>query len=170
MPVGVCGYAMSSQQQKWIRGASEVLIDLFRTDVLNLKEGESLDETSMYQYLPERYQHRYDLSFAQQFLDVMILVAWKIRDKGWWMLNSVAEELAMRAILHQAEVQAELEGKSFASEDLVDYIFEDTDIEFLFLPKFDGIEDDEYLVRHMGIANLHFGDWFNPFRPTGIVV
>lgn len=55
------------------------------------------------------------MSFAQQFLDVMILVAWKIRDKGWWMLNSVAEELAMRAILEGAEVQAELEGKTFTS-------------------------------------------------------
>lgn len=122
----------------------------------------------MYQYLP--YQHHYDLSFAQQFLDAMILVAWKIRDKAWWMLNSVAEGLAVRAILGHAEVQAELEGKRFASEDLFDYIFGDTDIEFLFLPSFDGIEDDEYLVQRMGIVNLRFADWFKPFRPTGIVV
>lgn len=75
----------------------------------------------------------------------------------------------MRAILEQAEVQAELEGKTFTSRDLVDHIFEDMDVEFLFQPAFDGIEDDEDLVRHLGIANLRLGDWFKPFRPTGIV-
>lgn len=167
MPVGACFNAISPQRGKRIRDASELLVDLFSDDVRDLINGCPFDETWMYEQLPGRYQHHYDLDFAQQFLDVMIILNWKIHDRRWWMLNSVAEELAMRAVLNVAKAQADLEGKEFDSSDLVDCIFEDTDVEFLFQQEFDGIEDDEHLIKQFRLVNLRFADWFKPFRPTG---
>lgn len=169
MTVGAGTYAISRQKEKWIQNASEVVVDLFSADVQSLAEQHPFQETFMYEQLPRRYQHHYNLSFAQQFLDAAIVVAWKVQDKRRWRLNSVAEELVMRAILSQAEVQANLEGKTFDSGDLVDEIFEDTDIEFLFQWEFDGIEDDERYIKQLGLANLRFADWFKPFRPTGLL-
>lgn len=169
MPVGDYPYRISRQKMKWIRDAAEVLVGLFCDDVRSLIEGHPFEETFMYNHLPERYRHHYDLTFAQQFLDVMIVVAWKVRDRTWWRLNSVAEELAMRAILSQAEVQANSEGKKFSSYDLTDAVFEDSDIEFLFDQHLDGIEDDEFFVKRLGLANLSFADWFKPFRPSGMI-
>ena len=169
MPVGVYPYKTSRQKARWIREAAEVLVDWFCDDVQSLMEGHPVEQTFMYQYLPPRYTHHYDLGFAQQFWEVTIVVAWKVRDRALWRLNSVAEELAMRAILSQAEAQAELEGKTFNPYELEDAIFEDCDVEILFDQRLDGVEDDESFIERLGLANLRFPDWFRPFRPSGMI-
>ncbi|HMG43194.1 MAG TPA: hypothetical protein VK611_17825 [Acidimicrobiales bacterium] len=50
-------------------------------------------------------------------------------------------------------------------EHYADVLFEDRDFELLWMPRFDGIEDDEELQQELRIANLHPSRWFLPFRP-----
>jgi hypothetical protein len=93
----------------------------------------------------------------------LISVAGKLSDRHPHMLASVAEEMALAAILdeaqaildeddHDADIRAEAEGA-----------YEDADFEILFDPRLDGLEEDDR-VAHMAMANLRFEEWFGPFR------
>lgn len=164
MPVGVDVGSVKPRQWRWIKAAADVLVDLYHQDLQALMDGESWDDTHFSGDLPRRFNRHYDLRFAKQFLDVVMAVAWKIHDKGYWLLNSVAEELAMRAILNMAVVQAELEGGKFDPNDVFDAVFEDADFEWLLGSRWDGAEDDEEMAARLGVANLRFGEWFKPFR------
>lgn len=157
-------YSLTRAQDKLIKAAAETLVDMFRDDMQGLIEGGSHEHAYMAGFLPRRYNHRYTLEFFKLFFDAVLVVAWKIHDRRRWQLNSVAEELAMRAFLQQADVLAELQGKQFDSEDLYDVIFPDADFEFLFNEAFDGIEDGRADFGQMGIENLRFDDWFKPFN------
>ena len=50
-----------------------------------------------------------------------------------------------------------------------DELYEDLDHEYLYDPKFDGIEDSHVGAAH-GIGHLRFEEWFKPFRDTGTAV
>jgi hypothetical protein len=160
-------FRMSAKSKRLIRDAADVLVDQFHEDLEALARGDGFKDTWMAIALPERYLHRYDLHFAKLFLDTMIVVRWKIRDKSWWRLNSVAEELAMWVVLQKAEFLAETSDDVFEPRDLVDDLFEDFDFHWLFEPHVDGIEDDAELTREHRIENLRFIDWFKPFTSKG---
>jgi hypothetical protein len=62
----------------------------------------------------------------------------------------------LHEMLGQLEFELELE---LARELLAD----DTDVDFLWNPALDGIEDDADLQQSFRIINLHPKDWFKPF-------
>jgi hypothetical protein len=47
--------------------------------------------------------------------------------------------------------------------DLSDVLLPDLDHEFLFDPRYDGIENDHLMVNLMRAPNLHPRRWFEPF-------
>ncbi|MCL6613814.1 MAG: hypothetical protein K6U03_04215 [Firmicutes bacterium] len=152
--------------KKLLDSACDILIDTFHEDLDILMDGKDWDETWMSQFLPKKFRIQYDLCFAKRFLDTLLVVIWKLNDDDCWTLNSVAEEMAMAAIIKQAESLAEQKDIGFDSNYLYDGLFEDVDFELLFEPEMDGIEDDKVINRIMRYANLCFEDWFKPFRGT----
>ena len=67
------------------------------------------------------YRHKYDLLFLKQFLNVVFTIAYKFNDKDcYWLLNSVAEELAMNAVIEEAKISAETHGEEVDLDELYD--------------------------------------------------
>lgn len=82
---------------------------------------------------------------------------------GWHPPHCVAEELALKILLDQAELcleQADLEIPDWR-EIVEEYVFADADHELLYDPAFDGIEDDQEFAT--GTAPMAFSRWFTPF-------
>ena len=73
--------------------------------------------------------------------------------EDWLGIDDVLSELA--AGLSAAELRN-------AIRYLADDVCDDADVELLYQPNFDGIEDGTVLVD-FGFANLHPRDWFEPF-------
>jgi hypothetical protein len=116
--------------------------------------------------LPPRYAHRYGDLFVQQLIVATVDVTRRFT-AGWEPLACVAQELALRMILDQAQVQLELAAVD-VSEDwrgvVEDALFEDSDHEMLFDPALDGIEDDTDSMNRVRAAPMAFADWFKPFN------
>jgi hypothetical protein len=163
LPIGVYKFRLMSSVRKWLNGAAEVLIDHFREDLDRVKAGEDWGETWMSDYLPSLYQRHYNLAFCKRFYDTMIVVAWKLKDKQWHRLDSVAEEMAMWAVLQFAAVLAENDGEHFDPRELIDDVFEDIDFQLLFHGSLDGFQEDPDMQSRLGFANLKVTEWFEPF-------
>ncbi len=58
-------------------------------------------------HLPSRYLLRYTPLFVKQFFVCVLTVAWKLAQPSWVPLACVAEELALRAIIREAEAVLE---------------------------------------------------------------
>ncbi len=94
------------------------------------------------------------------------MVGWKLAQPGEVMLSCVAEELALWALIKQAEVQFEIadeESDPDAWSDFREFVFEDEDFLWLYSPELDGIEESEWGREH-AVVNLRFSEWFKPFR------
>lgn len=165
MSIGTEEYELTKKEHKYLEGGIAVLIDSIIQDIEILLAGKPWIETMMLsKYLPKNYVHRYNVTFAKQFLDTVMAVAYKFQDKeAFWSLNSVAEQMAMNAILAEAEGYAETYHAKIDLTKLTDLLFSDIDFELLFDPRFDGIEDDEEFKTAHGMENLSFKDWFKPF-------
>jgi len=164
--IGTNPYTLNKMQRKYLSAGFELLIDVVRQDMEVLINGGSYLETQLcgFNLLPPGYRHKYDLSFLKQFLNVVFAIAYKFNDKDcYWLLNSVAEELAMNAVIEEAKMSAEIHEEEVDLDELYDLIFEDLDFEFLMDPSFDGIEDDQEFTSYNRIYNLSFKDWFKPF-------
>jgi hypothetical protein len=165
MSIGIEEYELTKREQKYLEGGIAVLIDSIIQDIEILFAGKPWIETMMLsKYLPKNYVHRYDVTLAKQFLDTVMAVAYKFQDQeAFWTLNSVAEQMAMYAILAEAEGYAETYNAKIDITKLTDLLFYDIDFELLFDPRFDGFEDDEEFKAAHGMENLSFKDWFKPF-------
>jgi hypothetical protein len=165
MSIGFDEYELTKKEQKYLEGGIAVLIDSIIQDIEILLAGKPWLETMMLsKYLPKNYLHRYDSTLAKQFLDTVMAVAYKFQDQeAFWTLNSIAEQMAMNAILGEAEGYAENYNAKIDLAKLTDQLFCDIDFELLFDPRFDGIEDDEEFKAAHGMENLSFKDWFKPF-------
>lgn len=116
--------------------------------------------------LPPRYAGFYDVIFAQRFLVTLITVAWKLASADTYELSSVAEELALNAIIGLAE--DELASAGPRDEHLTWFhsnAFEDLDFEWLWSDRGEGIGESD-IGRAMGMGNLAFRDWFEPFHAS----
>jgi len=177
-------WALSGEAWELILAAADQVLDDYRADLESLQAGtEAFSDTAMFQQLPPLHVARYDAAFAEAFLTATNGVATKLRrahEEAWpypteALLGCVAEELAMEAILVEAECQADLLVDSRALspslraelmeeiEDLREVSFKDRDFEFLFDPGKDGAVEDPDLQIQMGFVNLRFADWFSPF-------
>ena len=176
--------ALSDDGWILILAGGDQVVDDFADDLEALRSGRrGFKDTSMFQALPPLHLGRYDEALAEAFLAATRAVAAKLRrahEEGWpypseGLLGSVADELAMEAILVGAEVQAELRmdaGVLSPSlrvqlndeiETLREVSFNDRDFEFLFEARKDGAVEDPDLQAQMGFVNLRFADWFSPF-------
>jgi hypothetical protein len=164
--------------------AADQVLDDYRDDLESLRAGtQAFRVTAMFQQLRPLHLARYNAAFAGAFLTATNGVATKLRrahEEAWpypteVLLSSVAEELAMEAILVEAEFQTDLLLDSSALspsrqaelmeeiEDLREVSFKDRDFEFLFDPGKDGAVEDPGLQTQMGFLNLTFAAWFSPF-------
>ena len=177
-------WALSGEAWVVILAAADHIVDDYTGDVESLRAGtQAFRDTSMFQQLPPLHLARYDVAFAEAFLTTINDVATKLRrayEEAWpypteALLGSVAEELAMEAILAEAEFEADLRldggvlspsGRARLREEidvLREGSFKDRDFEFLFDPGKDGAVEDPGLQAQMGFLNLTFADWFSPF-------
>jgi hypothetical protein len=177
-------WALSGEAWELVLAAADHVVDDYRDDLESLLAGtQAFRDTAMFQQLPPLHLARYDAAFAEAFLTATNGVATKLRrahEEAWpypteALLGSVAEELAMEAILVGAEFQADLLLDSGALspsrqaelteefEVLREVSFKDRDFEFLFDAGKDGAVEDPDLQTQMGFLNLTFADWFNPF-------
>jgi hypothetical protein len=154
---------LSPEQEDALRSAAVVLLDRFFADIGHLEAGGGFSDTDMVQYLPPRFLPKYDHLFAKEFLVCVATVAWKLVQPGHSMLASVGEELALHALVAEAEEILEARDAGVDLSDFLELATEDADYELLFDMAWDGIEDSD-TGRDMRVANLAFDDWFKPFR------
>ena len=143
--------------------AVHVLIDEFLDDIVALRRGERFVDTGMADHLPSAYCRRYDLLFAKRFLACVYTVAWKLQSPDPQILACVGEEFALHALIQCAEGILERQGAEADFDSLRETALEDEDYALLFDPQWDGVEDS-VVGRRLGVANLHFDEWFQPFR------
>lgn len=129
------------------------------------------DVTLLRDYLPRQYRARYTVRFVRRFLACLVTVAYKIAQRPWRPLACVAEELAANAFIHAGRLVLDLEGAQDAAqacERLESAIFQDTDFAVLFGAQYEGNEETA-LAAEVGIVNLAFNEWFDPFRSEVVV-
>jgi len=156
---------LSSEQEDALRYAAVVLLDRFFADIGHLEAGGDFADTDMVDYLPARFASKYDHLFAKEFLICVATVAGKLVSPLHSMLACVGEELALHALVTEADGILEARGVGVDLADFLEMATEDADYELLFDMAWDGIEDSD-TARDEGMANLAFDDWFKPFRQT----
>jgi len=152
-------------QEQALRSATVVLLDRFFADVGHLEAGGDFADTDMVAYLPQRFAPKYGYLFAKEFLICVATVAANLMHPGHSMLACVGEELALHALVTEANGILEARGAGVDLADFLELATEDADYELLFDMAWDGIEDSD-TAREEGMANLAFDDWFKPFRET----
>jgi hypothetical protein len=110
--------------------------------------------------LPPRYADQYTGMFAKRFLVTVVSLTARLTAPGWAAPASVAEELALRLLIEQAEVVLDLydladHETARALAAFRDAAFEDLDSEDLY----DDEGDDD-------AGNLDADAWFAPFDET----
>lgn len=113
--------------------------------------------------LPSRFADRYDAGFVRALVIAVADVTRRLV-AGWEPLGCVAEELGLRLLLDQAEVQlddAEVPVGAGWRAWLEEYLFEDPDHEMLYEPV-DEDDDADDSASQAGVS-LRFEDWFLPF-------
>ncbi len=166
----------ASEKYEALRAAGYLFLDeLF--DAVN----EVIATTShepLLSWLPGQFSQHYTPFFAKRFLVCAISVTGMIDqwDGESVVASCTAEALVVRALIQTAQslvaLEAEANGrKPTADADALDFsLFEelmlpDTDVEWLFDPAYDGIEDTE-IAQSQGMM-LRPEDWFTPYIGPG---
>jgi hypothetical protein len=142
--------------------AGDVLIDSYCDDLTRLQAGGDFAGTFLASDLPECRLRGYDYLFAKKFLACLMTVVWKLQAPEHYELACVAEELALYALIEQARGDLDERGIDAEFGDFCDDAYQDMDFLWLFDPKYDGIEDSPE-AAFLGIGNLRFEEWFEPF-------
>lgn len=140
-----------------------ILLDQLREDLAHLDGGGDVTGTNMIEFLPPGFAHRYSAQFAHQFMACALAVGRKLVQPGFRRPESVGEELALHAVIAQAEAVLVAGGEDSDLEDFREAATEDFDCLLLFERRFDGFEDS-LAAESLGTSNLRFEDWFKPFR------
>ena len=167
VPAYAAAYAdvLPKSHREALRSAAIVYLDQCYDALREGKPGESYADTAIAWFLPSRYEHYYDGRFARDWTITVGIVGWKLAQSDELKLSCVAEELALWALIKQAEVQLEIHDEvsdKRAWGDFRDFALEDEDFLFLFTPEFDGIEETEWARQH-AVVGLKFSEWFQPF-------
>ena len=144
--------------------ALAVLLDTWFADLAGLAQGGGIEDTLLIDALPRRYLPKYDLTFARRFLLCLATVGWKLAQPEPYPLQCVGEELVALALIDEAKSCLEMDEEAVegdasvdleALDALVDLLFEDTEVLYLFHEEFDGIDLSEQRAS-MGIESLAF--------------
>ena len=157
--------ALPESHREALRRAAIVYLDECYDALRRLGPGDSYADSPIGWNLPRRYEHYYDGRFARDWVAAVTVVGWKLGQPGEVTLSCVAEELALWALMKQAEVQLEIADEHSdpnAWSDFREVAFEDEDFLWLYSPELDGIEESDW-ARERAVANLKFSEWFKPF-------
>jgi hypothetical protein len=160
---------LPASHREALRDAAITYLDECFSAVADGEPGQSYAATPIGSYLPSRYEQYYDGRFARDWATAVAVVGWKLAQPGDIALACVAEELALFALIRQAQVLLglhEAASDEQAWSDFRDLVFEDEDFLFLFNPQLDGIEGTEWARQH-AVVGLKFSEWFQPFDPVG---
>jgi hypothetical protein len=138
-----------------------IVDDLVSSDEQRRRLGE---ERFVEEYLPAQYRQRYDAPFVRKLLATAAKVSQDLATADYSFPGCTAEELVLSMIVQQWEVLLDLTGLGQSWTDLSEYLFEDTDFEYLFEPEMDGVENDPLVHKTSGIEVNPIGDWFVPFN------
>lgn len=159
---------LDAAHREALRVSIALCIDQAFGDIASLLERDARWDELLFlpSALPNRpfYVERYSPLFAKQFLVCLITVAAKLTSGRPFTLASVAEEMALYAIIENTEVD-EVE---YDFDDFIDEVFEDTDFLFMFEEDTNGIQHTP-IQKALGSANLDFEHWFRPFRDEDAV-
>jgi hypothetical protein len=167
--------AESLRQAKLLAGllwhSSVVLVDQLYSDLATVSEldeitAEDISGTWVLSSLPPRFSSGYDGPFVRRFIVIASdLTGTLVR--GWDSPGCVAAELALRCLLDQAEVTAELYDLDLADDwrsRVEEFLLEDTDSDMLYPQSLDGFENDDEMSAELGLAPMRFKQWFEPFN------
>ena len=159
---------LTPTQREALAAATDVLIDHYLENLADAQTG-TWDFQQFYiaDFLPRRYAHEYSPKFARQFFFCLSTIAWKLNQPHFLQPACIGEELALWALIQQAESILEEKGEEPDLGDLVDAAFEDTDVQNLYSGERDGIDETE-VGQYMGMTSLSFKDWFVPFRESSV--
>ncbi|WEV26357.1 hypothetical protein OYE22_15000 [Streptomyces sp. 71268] len=153
---------------------TDLLLDELFQDVCALDEdGGSVADCDepmwLLDELPRRYALRYDARFARRFLVTAIALTTRFTQGTFERPSCVAEELALRLLLREAEIALDLfglldDGVSLALECFADSVYEDMNHEWLYDDSMDGI-DESPVGAYLGVAPMGISRWFTPFAP-----
>jgi hypothetical protein len=138
-------------------------IDLLRGRVPTAAD---VDDTYVIGNLPPQFANHYDARFAARFLTVCTDLSMNLA-AGWKEPSCVAQELAVRCLLADAEFLAEeLDLDAELPPDWVAMLeqafLKFADSMMLFDPAMDGFENDPEAIPE-GAPSMKFEDWFKPF-------
>jgi hypothetical protein len=162
------GDVLPASHREALRDAAVTYLDECFSAIADGEPGQSYADTSTGSYLPARYEQYYDARFGRDWTTTVAVVGWKLAQPVEVTLACVAEELALFALIRQAQVLLDLrerESDGQAWSDFRDLVFEDEDFRFLFDPELDGIEETEWARQH-AVVGLKFSEWFQPFDPA----
>jgi hypothetical protein len=170
LPPFAAAYAdvLPASHREALRDAATTYLDECFSAIAEGEHGQSYADTPIGSYLPSRYEHYYDGRFARDWTTTVAVVGWKLGQPGDVVLACVAEELALSALIRQAQVLLDLrehESDEQAWSDFRELVFEDEDFLVLFNPELDGIEETEWARQHAALG-LRFSEWFQPFDPA----
>ncbi|MFD1210904.1 hypothetical protein ACFQ36_02460 [Arthrobacter sp. GCM10027362] len=127
-----------------------------------------IDETFVIDNLPPQFAHHYDSRFAARFLTVCVDLSRNLVS-GWKEPTCVAQELAVRCLLADAEFLVEqLELGPELPPDWMSMLerafLADAGSMMLYDPSMDGFEAGSEAGPQV-MPSMRFDDWFRPFRP-----
>jgi hypothetical protein len=148
------------KEDRWFRGlfsyAGVVVSELFDDVTALRRKGGSIEETLQMHRLPEAFRDQYTPVVAQAFLCSVVAVTQKFAG-GWSPVATLAEELAVKLILDEAEALREQAGIHVAPHivsDGYDRLLEDVDFEWLYHGK----------AGYLGEGAHKVSSWFSPYR------
>lgn len=158
---------LSQAQRKALLDGATVLIDELFDDFIHISEGGAVKETMVLSALPPQFRHHYKELFVKSFIVCVIRVADRLATwREGTIPASTAECLALKLIIEKAEMLLEMKSEVEGMDSEMDFslfedvAFPDLDIELLFDPALDGIEDTD-VARALGMV-LKPQDWFKP--------
>jgi hypothetical protein len=157
---------LTESQREALRHAATTYLDECFMALENTPYDQSLIDTPLGAYLPERFAHFYDHGFGRAWTTCVAVVGAKLAQRSWIKLSCVAEELALNAIVLEARAVLGLYGKRDEDahwDGFYEFAFEDEDWKYLFDDRLDGIEDDPDAIADLMLVNLSFARWFRPF-------
>jgi hypothetical protein len=154
---------LPTNHRQALADACDRLIDMWLDELAAIMHGDwSVANSAIAEALPRSYLLSYTPIFAKQFYVCLITVALKLAQPRRVPLTCVAEELAARALIEEAEQVLEEDGQEANFDHFVDVLVEDIDFLILFGPKLDGLKTSA-VGRYLGMGYVEFKDWFVPF-------
>jgi hypothetical protein len=132
-------------------------------------DSDDAEETFVYEFFPSRFRSSYNERFYRDILVTAVKVAYDLADPDGEEATCTAEEIVRQAIGELATVWWDTSdlGESLLGPD--EMWLEDTDFEYLYDKRYDGLEDDPAQQAGMGISVSRPEGWFTPFNDGRIV-